>query len=125
TRRWVDAVRDRHDGGARAVPWTDLPREQVIDALTDRYLWQHASWSPTASRDVVRPVEGEEAYEGSVRSVEHTSELQSRLRQVREVRPRALPAALPFCRAAGWTRSATAMTAAPARCRGPICRANR
>ncbi|HLQ80258.1 MAG TPA: GNAT family N-acetyltransferase [Brachybacterium sp.] len=67
TRRWVDAVRDRHDGGARAVPWTDLPREQVIDALTDRYLWQHASWSPTASRDVVRPVVGEEFYEESVR----------------------------------------------------------
>lgn len=65
TAGWAAAVRAGHDGGARAVPWSDLPREQVIDALTDRYLWQHASWSPTASRDVVRPVVGEEFYEDS------------------------------------------------------------
>src|SRR5699024_7587901 len=66
----VAAVHDGHDGGARAVPWSDLPREQVTDALTDRYLWQHASWSPTAARDVVRPVVGEEFYEDS--SHEHS-----------------------------------------------------
>src|SRR5699024_3315047 len=65
TAGWAATVRAGHDGGARAVPWSDLPREQVIDALTDRYLWQHASWSPTASRDVVRPVVGEEFYEDS------------------------------------------------------------
>ena len=70
TARWAAAVHEGHDGGARAVPWSDLPREQVIDALTDRYLWQHASWSPTAARDVVRPVVGEEFYEDS--SHEHS-----------------------------------------------------
>ena len=63
--RWCAAVREAHGGGARAVRWTDLPQEQLVDALTDRYTWQHASWSPTAPRDVLRPVVGEEYYEGS------------------------------------------------------------
>lgn len=67
TARWCDAVRGAVDGAARAVPWTELPREQIVDALTDRYTWQHASWSPTASREVLRPVVGEEFSEESVR----------------------------------------------------------
>ncbi|MGP9709646.1 GNAT family N-acetyltransferase [Brachybacterium sp. AOP24-D1-21] len=66
TARWCAAVSASHDGTARAVPWTELPREQLVDALTDRYTWQHASWSPTASREVLRPEVGEEFYEESV-----------------------------------------------------------
>ena len=66
TVRWCAAAREGHDGTARAVPWTDLPRAQLVDALTDRYLWQHASWSPTAPREVIRPVVGEEFYDGAV-----------------------------------------------------------
>ena len=69
TARWCAAVRTHHDGAARAVAWTELPREQVIDALTDRYLWQHASWSPTATRELIRPVAGEEFYEESAREL--------------------------------------------------------
>ncbi|WP_299303774.1 GNAT family N-acetyltransferase [uncultured Brachybacterium sp.] len=67
TARWCAAVRGGVDVAARVVPWTELPREQLIDALTTRYLWQHASWSPTALREVIRPEVGEEFYEESVR----------------------------------------------------------
>ncbi len=70
TARWCAAVREGHEGAARVVPWTDLPREQLIDALTDRYLWQHASWSPSAPREVIRPVVGVEFAEGAV--LEHS-----------------------------------------------------
>ncbi|MFC0673329.1 GNAT family N-acetyltransferase [Brachybacterium hainanense] len=35
-------------------PWTAVDREQLIEAMTDRYAWQHASWSPTAPREVLR-----------------------------------------------------------------------
>lgn len=66
TARWCAAVRESHDGAARAVPWNDLPREQLVDALTDRYTWQHASWSPTAPREILRPEAGEGFCEGSV-----------------------------------------------------------
>ncbi|GAA4526352.1 N-acetyltransferase [Brachybacterium paraconglomeratum] len=71
TARWCAAVRGaaaRGAGGgtARAVRWTELPREQLIDALTTRYLWQHASWSPTAPREVVRPEVGGAFNEESV-----------------------------------------------------------
>lgn len=65
TARWIRTVRELADGDARVLPWSELPREQLIDALTDRYLWQHASWSPTAPRDVIRPIVGEEFYEES------------------------------------------------------------
>lgn len=68
TARWCAAVRGATDvQGARAVPWTELPRQQLVDALTDRYAWQHASWSPTAPREVIRTEVGEEFYEESVR----------------------------------------------------------
>ena len=67
TGRWCEAVRSAGDGVARAVPWAALPREQLVDALTSRYLWQHASWSPTASREQIRPVVGEEFYAEAVR----------------------------------------------------------
>lgn len=65
TARWCAAVREMQDGAARAVPWTELPREQLVEALVDRYTWQHASWSPTAARETLRPVVGEEFYEES------------------------------------------------------------
>lgn len=65
TRRWCAAARDA-GAGAQAVRWSQLPRELLVDALTDRYLWQHASWSPTASREVLRPEVGEEFYDSSV-----------------------------------------------------------
>lgn len=48
------------------LPWTELPRQQVVEALVSRYHWQHASWSPTASRDVLRPVVGQEFYDQTV-----------------------------------------------------------
>jgi GNAT superfamily N-acetyltransferase len=67
TARWCAAARARHDGAARAARWSELPREPLVDALTSRYLWQHASWSPTAPREAVRPVVGEEFLEESVR----------------------------------------------------------
>lgn len=67
TSRWCAAVRSSADGAARAVPWSDLPREQLVDALTDRYAWQHASWSPVAARDVLRREVGEEFLGGAVR----------------------------------------------------------
>src|SRR5699024_11244805 len=51
--------------GGRALPLRAPQREQGIVSLPDLYLSQHASWSPTASRDVVRPVVGEEFYEDS------------------------------------------------------------
>ena len=66
TARWCAAAREGHDGAARAVPWTDLLREQLVDALTARYAWQHASWSPTAPRETLRPVVGEEFADGAV-----------------------------------------------------------
>ena len=52
-------MREAHDGTARAVPWTELPRERLAEALVDRCAWQHTSWSPTAWREVLRPVVGE------------------------------------------------------------------
>ncbi|MDN5899382.1 MAG: GNAT family N-acetyltransferase [Brachybacterium sp.] len=68
TARWCAAVREATDvQGACAVPWTELPRQQLVDALVDRYTWQHASWSPTASREVLRRRVGEEFYEESKR----------------------------------------------------------
>ncbi|HEX7351823.1 GNAT family N-acetyltransferase [Brachybacterium sp.] len=70
TARWCEAVRSAQDGIVRTAPWTDLPRAQLVDALTDRYAWQHASWSPTASREVLRPVVGEEFYDES--ELEHS-----------------------------------------------------
>ncbi|WP_193104013.1 GNAT family N-acetyltransferase [Brachybacterium sp. FME24] len=68
TAAWCTTVRAAResDESVRVARWTDLPREQVIDALTDRYLWQHASWSPTASRKTIRPVVGEEFYDEAV-----------------------------------------------------------
>lgn len=67
TARWCAVVREAGGGTVHAVRWTELPREQLIDALTTRYLWQHASWSPTAPREAIRPVVGEAFYEESVR----------------------------------------------------------
>ncbi|ATG51759.1 N-acetyltransferase [Brachybacterium vulturis] len=68
TARWCAAVRGATEvQGARAVPWTALHREQLVDALTDRYAWQHASWSPTAPREVLRRKVGAEFFEESVR----------------------------------------------------------
>lgn len=67
TGRWCSAVRAAGDGDAVSVHrWDELPREQLVDALTDLYLWQHASWSPTSSREVIRPEVGEEFYEETV-----------------------------------------------------------
>lgn len=70
TARWCAVARSAQDGAARAVPWAELPREQLVEALVDRYTWQHASWSPTALREVLRPVVGEEFFEESV--LEHS-----------------------------------------------------
>lgn len=68
TVRWCAAVRASEEAcGALAVRWAELPREQLVDALTDRYRWQHASWSPTAPRDVLRREVGEAFWDGSVR----------------------------------------------------------
>lgn len=67
TRRWCEAVRDWAAGeDVTVLPWTELPRQQVVEALVSRYHWQHASWSPTASRDVLRPVVGQEFYDQTV-----------------------------------------------------------
>ncbi|MFJ6043115.1 GNAT family N-acetyltransferase [Brachybacterium paraconglomeratum] len=66
TARWCAEAREGRDGAVRVIPWTGLPRDQLIDALVDRYTWQHASWSPTAPRETIRPVVGEEFYEGAV-----------------------------------------------------------
>src|SRR5699024_1447293 len=68
--RWCAVARSAQDGAARAVPWAELPREQLVEALVDGYAWQHASWSPTALREVLRPVVGEEFFEESV--LEHS-----------------------------------------------------
>jgi hypothetical protein len=64
--RWVRAVHDAVGSSASAVRWSRLPREEVVDALTSRYLWQHASWSPTVSREAIRPLIEEEFYESSI-----------------------------------------------------------
>jgi len=70
TARWCETVRGAQGDIARTVAWAELPHEQLVDALTDRYAWQHASWSPTASREVLRPVVGEEFYDES--ELEHS-----------------------------------------------------
>ncbi len=66
TVRWCAAVRAEVPH-AEVRRWSELPREQVIDALTDCYAWQHASWSPTAPRDVLRREVGDEFWDGAIR----------------------------------------------------------
>lgn len=66
TRRWCEIVRESTvDDTVTVLPWTGLPREQLVEALVDRYSWQHASWSPTASRETISAVVGDEFYERS------------------------------------------------------------
>lgn len=68
TGRWCSAVRSAVEGDAVSVHrWRELPRDQLVGALTDLYFWQHASWSPTSSREVIRPEVGEEFYEETAR----------------------------------------------------------
>lgn len=39
---------------SRVVPGTTVSEQEFVDACTSIYQWQHASWSPTADRTVVR-----------------------------------------------------------------------
>ncbi|WP_114855691.1 GNAT family N-acetyltransferase [Brachybacterium sp. YJGR34] len=66
TERWCAAVCEAADGDVQLVRLGELPRADVADALADRYHWQHASWSPTASRDVLVSEVGASIVENSV-----------------------------------------------------------
>lgn len=71
-RQWADVHRASDPNGPdgssdRPVPEpiTDADREAVLDLEVDHYMAQHASWSPTASREVMRAELGEDHEPGS------------------------------------------------------------
>lgn len=44
---------------------TEVPFDALLDAITDRFVWQHASWSPVRSRDAAREAMDEELRSGT------------------------------------------------------------